>query len=287
MKIIISRKGFDSGYGGVASPIMSDGSMTSISIPGMSFTSYRDIELSFANMEQLVTDLTKGKITGRTPTHFDPDLNPYCLERKEGWLPSLGQCGSAQSHLVGQKVDVGDIFLFFGWFREVENKENKFQFKSKSPDLHVMFGYLQVGEILALGAKPNIKEILDKYPWLDGHAHLYGTRQDNNTIYIGSQNLVIDGLNTGLPGGGSFNQYHEALCLTATHQKTRSLWKVPTWLKSGINGDMLSYHKDSNRWKKDEEGNIFLQSVAKGQEFVIEINDMNELIEWFKLIGLM
>lgn len=46
MKIIISRKGFDSGYGGVASPIMSDGSMTSISIPGMSFTSYRDIELS-------------------------------------------------------------------------------------------------------------------------------------------------------------------------------------------------------------------------------------------------
>lgn len=33
MKFILSRKGFDSGYGGCASPILPDGTMLSIPIP--------------------------------------------------------------------------------------------------------------------------------------------------------------------------------------------------------------------------------------------------------------
>lgn len=43
MKIIMSRKGFDSGYGGVASPIFSDRSMVSLPIPARwSVKSYED-----------------------------------------------------------------------------------------------------------------------------------------------------------------------------------------------------------------------------------------------------
>ena len=33
MKVIISRKGFDSGYGGMPSPILPDGTMISMPIP--------------------------------------------------------------------------------------------------------------------------------------------------------------------------------------------------------------------------------------------------------------
>ena len=34
MKVILSRKGFDSSYGGCASPILPDGTMLSMPIPG-------------------------------------------------------------------------------------------------------------------------------------------------------------------------------------------------------------------------------------------------------------
>lgn len=77
MKVIISRKGFDSGYGGVASPIMPDGNMISLPIPGVSYNRFED-------MSKLVSDLTKGKVKGSTPVHFDPDLNPHHLARKTG-----------------------------------------------------------------------------------------------------------------------------------------------------------------------------------------------------------
>jgi hypothetical protein len=33
MKVILSRKGFDSGYGGIPSPVLPDGTMLSLPIP--------------------------------------------------------------------------------------------------------------------------------------------------------------------------------------------------------------------------------------------------------------
>ena len=38
MKVILSRKGFDSGYGGMASPILPDGTLLSLPIPSKSET---------------------------------------------------------------------------------------------------------------------------------------------------------------------------------------------------------------------------------------------------------
>ncbi|CAI8922445.1 hypothetical protein EMIT0158MI4_310005 [Burkholderia ambifaria] len=37
-----------------------------------------------------------------------------------GWRPALGQTGAAQGHLSNNGVGAGDVFLFFGWFRQVE-----------------------------------------------------------------------------------------------------------------------------------------------------------------------
>ena len=43
MKIILSRKGFDSSNGGIPSPIMPDGTLISMPIPAKEKVSYTDI----------------------------------------------------------------------------------------------------------------------------------------------------------------------------------------------------------------------------------------------------
>lgn len=280
MKIIISRKGFDSSFGGVASPILPDGNMMSLPIPGPSFTRYGDISCPFADMGKIVSQLTKNKIRAKSPVHFDPDLNPAHLPRERGWLPSLGQTGRAQGHLAAQKVETGDIFIFFGWFRETEYINNELRFKPKSPDLHVAFGYMQVGEILTLGGKPHVPKVVEQYPWLEGHPHIYGERDANNTLYIATPNLILDGWDSGLSGGGTFDHYQPQLCLTAPNQKSRSLWKTPSWLKPPHEGTALTYHNDTKRWSQDDEGNNLLQSVAKGQEFVTTLDNPAEFNLW-------
>lgn len=282
MRVIISRKGFDSSFGGIASPILENGSMMSFPIPGPSPTRYQDIFNPNANTDKILFDLTKGKMTGDMEVHFDPDLNPNNLKRKEGWLGSLGQTGSAQGHLEAQQVQKGDIFLFFGWFREAIFENENYKFKPKSPDIHSIFGYLQIGEILKLGSNPDANKIITEYPWLEGHPHLYGTRDANNTLYIASEQLIIDGHLTKLPGASTFNNFSKDLQLTADNQKSRSLWKTPSWLKPPVDdNDLLTYHGDAKRWSKDESDNNLLQSVAKGQEFVISLKDEVDFNLWF------
>lgn len=282
MKVIISRKGFDSGFGGVASPILEDNSFISLPIPGDSLTPYKSIKTDFAVFPDILNDLTKGKITGDHFVHFDPDLNAINLPRKEGWLPSLGQTGSAQGHLDAQNVDKGDIFLFFGWFRQTIFENGQHKYLPGSPNLHVLFGYLQIGEILRLGSNPVESEIIKDYPWLQGHPHLYGTRDKNNCIYIANKNLILDGIETSLPGGMHFPKFSQDLCLTAKNQPSRTLWKVPSWLKApGEGSGQLSYHMDPARWTTDVYGDTLLQTVAKGQEFVINLPDAIDFKEWF------
>ena len=68
MKIIFSRKGFDSSAGGVLSPII-DERPISLPIPTKhrSKTTYADLGLS-----EIVETATKGRITGTSLCHHDP-----------------------------------------------------------------------------------------------------------------------------------------------------------------------------------------------------------------------
>lgn len=280
MRVIISRKGFDSSFGGVASPILEDNSFISLPIPGDSSIPYNSIKTDFAIFPDLLADLTKGKVSGNDFVHFDPDLNPENMLRKEGWLPSLGQTGSAQGHLEAQKVKEGDIFLFFGWFRQTIFENGHHKYLPGSPNIHALFGYLQVGEVLRLGKNPVESEIIENYPWLEGHPHLYGERDKNNCIYIANKNLIIDGVETSFPGGMHFPKFSPELCLTLKNQPSRTLWKTPGWLKPPSEDNQLSYHTDSSRWSTDIYGNNILQTVAKGQEFVIDLKNEKEFNEW-------
>ena len=73
MKLILSRKGFGSAAGGCPSPLI-DGHPLSLPIPTCqpSPTRYGDIANGLA---QIVTDLTKGRLTADHCCHLDPDLD--------------------------------------------------------------------------------------------------------------------------------------------------------------------------------------------------------------------
>ncbi len=66
MKIILSRKGFDSSvnYGRVASPIFPDGSLVSMPIPSVAAGSipYGKIKAPFGSVGPLAEDLTDGRL---------------------------------------------------------------------------------------------------------------------------------------------------------------------------------------------------------------------------------
>ena len=64
--------------------------------------------------------------------HLDPDLRAEVYQREVGWMPAFGQTGASLTELYENGVCVGDLFLFFGWFKETEYKNGKLTFKGCS-----------------------------------------------------------------------------------------------------------------------------------------------------------
>ena len=119
MKIILSRKGFDSSAGRVASPIFPSGEMCSLPIPEPASTvtnqSKRYAEISFGNcsLGTVADDLTQGKIMGERMAHLDPDLSYDSIDRQANWKPVFGQSGATERHLQNCNVQEGKLFLIF------------------------------------------------------------------------------------------------------------------------------------------------------------------------------
>jgi hypothetical protein len=114
MKLILSRKGFDSSFGGCASPIFEDDTFVSLPIPEKSSRlRFSDIG-GKQRIGSIVEDLTSGRnmsFKESDHVHLDPDLRFDSLQRKPNWRPLFGQAESAQSHLDNYGVAPGDIFL--------------------------------------------------------------------------------------------------------------------------------------------------------------------------------
>ena len=151
MKLILSRKGFDSGSGGGASLITTNNDLISLPIPddpGVGHpTSYNQISSAAGNLGPIVSTLTNGKIRGTDLAHLDPDLDKCSLSRAPGnWAPAFGQRDKAAApHLDNYNVGVGDLFIFFGWFCRYDLTAGK-PIKG-AVDLHVIFGWLQIGNV--------------------------------------------------------------------------------------------------------------------------------------------
>ena len=288
MKIILSRKGFDSQYGKIKSPILPNGTLLSLPIPQENDTktfdelwhddkTYINIIKELKPNWQYPVNKKSGSIPINQTAHLDPDLRKDTLkDRPDDWKAIFGQSAAAQGHLNNQGVDIGDIFLFFGTFAETKEVNGKLVYDSKTgyPDgAHVIFGYLQIGEIIKLD-NPQDYDALQLDPFRNyakNHPHAYKEYRDQknrprikNCMYVASEKLIL--LDFNLPGAGTLNK-HEERILSKKGMK-KSQWRYPF---DDFKKLKISYH--SEKAFKDD----FFQSAAKGQEFVIDSKGDREL----------
>ena len=88
MKVILSRKGFDSSNGGIVSPIFPDGTPVSLPIPSFDYDAYCDFQQDGINYYQILQDL--GYKGNCWHCHADPDLDESRrLNKEEGWVPAF------------------------------------------------------------------------------------------------------------------------------------------------------------------------------------------------------
>jgi len=196
-------------------------------------------------------------------------------------MPTLGQERIAQGHLQNKEVGVGDLFLFYGWFKRTcrENGGNGgLRYEEHAEDMHVVFGWLQIGKVLTVGR--------DEIPnWLHYHPHfvnanLYG---DNNTIYVARKKLTLNGKDSAIAGGGIFSQFNKALRLTAPDEHRRRYWRLPRWFYPFGNRPRtpLTCHGNPHRWTLNND-HVILRSVSPGQEFVFDTGEYPEAVGWIR-----
>ncbi|HEV3157662.1 MAG TPA: hypothetical protein VGZ00_09990 [Candidatus Baltobacteraceae bacterium] len=279
MKIIFSRKGFDSSAGGCASPIL-DGRLVSLPIPdSASRITYADVTCGeIGSLGPIVESLTKGRIAAKAGAHLDPDLDADAVARQNGWRPIFGQVDAAQSHLLNQGVTKGDLFLMFGWFREAERNGKTSRFVPGAQDLHVLYGWLQIGDVFELGSESH----KTTYPaWSHYHPHFYGTRGSNNVLYVASPTLILNGVDLGVPGAGRWPAFRPQLQLTDAEAGLRGTWRLPAWFDPARASEPLSYHAAPNRWQRLNDA-YRLFCVGRGQEFVFDTEVYPEAISWIR-----
>lgn len=275
MKVILSRKGFDSGTGGYASPILPDGTLLSLPIPDSSTDiKYSDLNKNESSYYELMQSLkgeylkdngNKSSLSKNTSCHLDPDLIYDVFAREKGWRGIFGQIDRAQSHLTNQKVQEGDLFLFFGWFRKTIIKDGKLKFDpSDKFGRHIIYGYLQVDEIIQADDQRKLKR------WMEYHPHALESRlcRNKNTLYIAKKELSFI---TDLPGFGTF-KYSDHRVLTKAGEHNRSYWNLP----KEFSELEISCHKKSD-WT-----DAYFKSNARGQEFVFQEDDA--VLKWTEIV---
>ncbi len=274
MKIILSRKGFDSSAGGVPNPILTDGRLISLPIPHPAAPNrFGDLQLQGRPLAPLVADLTRKRVKSHHGAHLDPDLDAGSLPRSRGWRPLFGQAKAAQGHLFNQGVGAGDLFLFFGWFRETEIVSGRYRFVPHAPDRHILFGWLQVEQC------KKIEGPFHEFPrWCRYHCHFFGDWGGRNALYLARRRLELPGLEETFAGGGLFPQFHNRLVLTEPG-KSRCEWLLPPWFHPSGRASCLSYHGDSSRWHRGK-GGTKLSSAKRGQEFVLDCDHYPEAMGW-------
>lgn len=280
MKIILSRKGFDSSIGKVPSPILPNGALRSLPIPESdandAVPSYAELRTDQTSLGQLVQDLSKGKISPSMAVHLDPDLAAESRPRDAGWKPLFGQAGAAEGHLQKCGVQAGDLFLFYGWFRQTEIENSRYRYMRDAPDRHVIFGWLQIEQRLPVAQRAAIPT------WALDHAHCLREHPHRlDSLYMATDKLSLPNLATPLPGAGCFENFSRLRCLTAQGAAKRSIWQLPAWFHPAGRASGLSYHHTASRWTPLDDA-VQLQSVGRGQEFVLDCDDYPEAFAWLQ-----
>ena len=248
MKLVFSRKGFDSATGGFPSPIV-DGVPVSLPIPaaGRSHTTYADLGLG-----ALVERVTGSRLTGASLCHCDPMF--------EAGRCAFGQIGAAQSHLANNGVSAGDVFLFFGLFSNLDGSDRH----------HRIFGYLRVEERLCLGADPAPSAQPDGFGIR--HPHTIGRWPRNNCLYVGAG----AGAGVGVTAAGASDELR-----LSWPGGPVSRWRVPRWLRR----TGLTYHGRADRWEGEEtlrtvgRGQEFVADISHQDEARAWVEDVIDAID--------
>jgi len=192
MRIIFSRKGFDTGSGGGPSPILGNRPV-SLPIPASRNSITRYSDLGFG---ELAERASRGRVSADHFCHEDPMFfSGRCL---------FGQCGTAQSHLQRQGVRLGDVFLFFGLFADPNGVGRH----------HRIFAFMEIETIIGGDALSPENPLLSAAPRT--HPHVIGERPANNCIYAGPAQVAATA--------------HPHLRLTCPTGPLK-LWSVPPWLQ--------------------------------------------------------
>ncbi|MFJ8090722.1 hypothetical protein ACIQ7N_21320 [Lysinibacillus sp. NPDC095746] len=265
-KVILSRKGFDSKSGGKPSPIL-NGNLISLPIPRAgSGDFYSDLAIS---PTESYLDVMQGLgIKHHYEGHLDPDIRKSILQnRPVEWRGLFGQSGPSEGLLNKMKVGIGDIFLFFGWFKEAKIVDGKWKYIHNAKNIHAIYGYLEVDEVF------DIKngEVLPS--WANYHQHFrnreeYGTKR--NVIYMATESFTASSEKLGY---GVF-KYNEDLVLTKQGSKKRSLWELPSCFQE----EKQKFKCGLSEWNVNNDGCVETQPLGQVQE--IYVSDNPKVVAW-------
>ena len=239
MKVILSRKGFDTSNGGIVSPIFEDGTMISFPIPSHDADTYSDLQYRGIPYTEILTDL---KYKGGSFCHVDPDLDQERRVAKiDGWEPAFGQIGASASYLKNVGISPGDLFLFFGNFHCVTRSAEHFRYMKhtgnfyQDHDLPVIWGYLQIGKIVD---DPEEQEKL----WWHPHSCEERIGSKTNVVFKATERLSFD---ESLPGAGLL-PFHLNRVLTAAGSSKATWKKNPVYEPSNVMSNRKNQAKDPN-----------------------------------------
>ena len=262
---------------------MPDGGLVPIPIPVRSSpTCLGDLQIRGCDVAGMMEDLSGGRLAAAQHVHLDPDLDHDALApRPEGWRGAFGQAGSAQGHLARQGVSKGDLFLFFGWFREAERRRGRWRYVDHAPDLHVIFGWLVVGEVIDVN-REGVEGVLSRYPWLSRHPHLDGAARKNDVVYVAADEMP-GWVGASIRGYGVFERLVDDLVLTDRGQDKRSVWRLPEAFMPKEGRKPMTYHGERS-WKSMGDGTVTVQTVSRGQEFVVDLETYPGVKEWVQRV---
>ena len=263
MKVSFSRKGFDSTNGAQPNAILPDGTLLPFPIPdNTEIDNYSTLSFRGQSLYQYISELKpRTRLAPDKDCHLDPDLRAGLKMRPKDWKPAFGQAEQSLSELRNHHFGVGDLFLFFGWFRQTEEYKGRLRYKPKSPHVQLIYGYMQVGEVV---------DKQSSFPeWLKEHPHaakiLNGSEKD--CIFLPAAQLSF------LPSqpAAATLHYTDEIVLTGKGM-SRSKWALPPLFKN---------IPISHIPKQPADGSYF-QSCFIGQEMIWEATD--DAIEWLKQI---
>ena len=280
MRIIFSKKGISPSNGGICSPIFPDLTFCPLPVPAKSRARMKDFTYNGRSVSPMLEQLSGNPSLGRGGVYINPDIDRDAIAREPGWRPCFGQHGAPQAHLESQHVCEGDLFLFFGSFRDVLT-EGGLRYRQEVPERHYIYGWLQVGAIWHPGREGE-EEIPD---WAANHPHVCdaASYEPNNTLYTATRILEILGMRRQLPGGGVFKFMNKERLLSDREESKPGSWLLPHWIYPASRGKPpISCHSSMERWRREGKGVVLNTTAEKNEEFVLNAEFYPEARDWLR-----